>query len=365
MTVNTGDYKGSSKYTQPDISIFPGDTVYVSSPVNDSFSFLMNSEMHSIYDSASLIGADIAAIIPGKGVWGQRLGWMSLSDSIPLDSTHSFYWASVAKLFTGTLIAKFVESEKLSYDDKLSTWFPLFVHADVITIEQLLAHTSGLNSFNSDSTFQKNKRYYAPEEILQLSLSQANVFYPGQYWHYSNTGYYLLALILEKIEGKPFHEILNENISLPLNLHSLQVIQPNQELPELVLDHQGDSSFVVDHSTPLGAGNMIGNAREMALFLKEYITGNVIPLQSMHEHMNNLYPMFSSGTYYGRGIMLYNFLEINGQNKIWIGHSGGTETYKSLLIYDVNSRIIISMVMNHSAPAEAIALKLISFISKL
>ena len=67
------------------------------------------------------------------------------------------------------------------------------------------------------------------------------------------------------------------------------------------------------------------------------------------------YTMYDKGLYYGQGIMVYNFEEINQTNEIWIGHSGGTPDYNAILFYDVESQVIVALSINNATPATAIA----------
>ena len=102
----------------------------------------------------------------------------------------------------------------------------------------------------------------------------------------------------------------------------------------------------------------------MATFLSVLLTGKIIPEKQVHAMMKNLYPMFDNGQYYGRGIMLYDFNEINQTNKVWIGHSGGTENYKAILVYDTQSKIIMAISINDNTPVEAVAYKLMEVVNE-
>lgn len=84
----------------------------------------------------------------------------------------------------------------------------------------------------------------------------------------------------------------------------------------------------------------------------------------VHTMTKDLYPMFDKGQYYGNGIMLYNFKELNNTDNVWIGHSGGTENYKTLVLFDVKSKIIMAISINENFPAEAVANKLMKIITE-
>ena len=111
-------------------------------------------------------------------------------------------------------------------------------------------------------------------------------------------------------------------------------------------------------------GSMVSNTKYMALFLYSLLTGKYLPIQIVHNMLKELYPMFNSGQYYGNGIMLYEFNEINNTPNQWIGHSGGTDNYKAILAYDIKTKIICAISVNQNISVEAIAFSMIDKINE-
>ena len=355
-------YKGGPKHAQPSIDILPKSTDYIlDRRLEDTLGTRLNQKIDELFDKHKIAGITATALIPEKGYWEINKGFISKADNIIVDDSSVFYWASVGKLITSTLIHKLIEEDKLSLDDKLSKWYPDIQNAKKITIEQLLNHTNGIYSFNVDSTVHYSKKQYSPNELLEVSKAHKNLFKPGEYWSYSNTGYMLLALILEKVESKTFELIVQERIVEPLNLKTLKVA-PKKLPSNLALAHNNDTVIPKDSSGPMGAGNIIGNSKDMAVFLSALLTGEIISTEMVSSMMKDLYPMFDNGQYYGEGIMLYDFNEINNTETVWIGHSGGTENYKAVLLFDIKSKVIMAISINENIPAEAVALKLIGLI---
>ena len=150
---------------------------------------------------------------------------------------------------------------------------------------------------------------------------------------------------------------------MPLNLKTLKVA-PEYIPANLALAHNKDAVIPKDSSGPLGAGNVIGNSKDMAVFLSALLGGKIIPIEMVQTTMRDLYPMFDKGSYYGNGIMLYDFKELNNTDNLWIGHSGGTENYKTIALYDVKSKAIMAISINQNIPAEAVANKLMEIITE-
>ena len=357
------NYKGGTKHKQPEIKSLPKATEYIfDKKLNDTLEIKLNQQIDKLFNKYRIAGITATILIPQKGIWETNRGFISKPDSIIVDSSSVFYWASVSKLITSTIIHELVLEGKLSFHDKLSEWFPDFEYSDKITIEQLLTHTNGIYSFNSDSAVHFSNKHFTPIELLNIAKSKKNLFKPGEYWSYTNTGYLLLALIAEKTESKTFSQIVKDRISEPLNLKTLKTATENPS--NLALAHNKDSVIHKDYSVPLGAGNIISNSKDMAVFLSALLTGKIIPIREVHNMMKDLYPMYDKGLYYGKGIMLYDFNEINQTKDIWIGHSGGTENYRAIVIYDVQSKAIIAISINENIPVEAVAYKLMELINK-
>lgn len=357
------NYKGGIKHKQPEIESLLENTEYIfNKKLNDTLKIKLNEKVDELFSKYDIAGITATVLIPKKGIWETNRGFISKPDNIVIDSSSVFYWASVSKLITSTIIHQLVLEGSLSFEDKLSKWFPNIQYSKKITIRQLLTHTNGIYSFNSDSTVHFSNKHFKPDELLNIAKSKKNLFKPGEYWSYTNTGYLLLALITEKIDSKTFSQIVKDRISEPLNLKTLKTATKNSL--NLALAHNKGSVIDKDYSVPLGAGNMVSNSKDMAIFLSALLTGKIIPIKDVHNMMKDLYPMFDKSQYYGKGIMLYDFNEVNQKNNSWIGHSGGTENYKAIVAYDIQTKVIITISINENIPVEAVAYKLMKLINE-
>jgi len=305
--------------------------------------------------------------LPGKGIWSVSKGVFFRGSNSHVDSTSYFHWASVGKVFTAAAVIKLIEAQKLAYEDPLASWFPEFPNAAAITIGHLLTHTSGIFSFNSDLPFREEGGYKTPLELLEIAEKHGNAFCPGENWSYSNTNYVLLALILEEIEHKPFHLILSDQIIEPLSLTHTLALAPKQKLPGLVkgnTENGPEESF--EETTPFGAGIIVASAADMIRFWQGFLSGKLISPASLKSAYHTLYQMFQPGIYYGRGVMLYDVKNDDGERVVWwLGHSGGTPGLKAVIACDIESGIYVAVALNNASSAEASANKLLSETKKL
>lgn len=355
--------KGPAKHPAPSMVSLPLKTTYdFSRPLPASLSDRLHTTVAELYRKRNFTGLTVALAVPGKGFWQADTGFVSLSDQRRVDSATIFYWASVGKTVTAAVIAQLVREKTLRYDDPLSRWYPAIPQADLITVDNLLTHTSGLYSFNADSTFHYATRHYPPDELLAIALAKPSLFGPGEYWSYSNTGYLLLALIAEKTEGKPFAQIVQDRIARPLGLHGLKILAPEEVPTNLALAHENGRTVPQRYSLPLGAGNIVAPSGDMLRFFAALLGGKLLPPADLQYLLRDLYPMFEKGQYYGRGLMLYDFADLNQSANRWIGHSGGTGNYRSVVAYDLQSRALVAVAINENQPAEALAYKVLGIV---
>ena len=130
--------------------------------------------------------------------------------------------ASISKQFTAAAILLLQDEGKLSLDDRVSKYVPDITDGDKISIRQLLSHTSGLQDYwPQDYSFKAMETPITPEGIVERWAKKPLDFAPGTQWQYSNTGYVVAGLIVEKVSGQPLLDFLNARIFRPLDITAL------------------------------------------------------------------------------------------------------------------------------------------------
>jgi CubicO group peptidase (beta-lactamase class C family) len=208
------------------ISLSTGCTTHANSPGN-AVDTLM-----SRYDGA-VPGASLLVIKDGKSVIQRGYGLSEVEHDIEAGPTTNYRLASVSKQFTASAILLLAEDGKLTLDDRLRQWLPSLPAADdAITLRHLLSHTSGLLDYE-DLMAGDTTEQLRDADVLRLLESQDRTYFePGSAYRYSNSGYALLALIVERASGKPFQDFLRERIFLPLGMHdTLAYVHGGPEVP--------------------------------------------------------------------------------------------------------------------------------------
>ncbi|MCI0696379.1 beta-lactamase family protein [candidate division KSB1 bacterium] len=183
-------------------------------------------QLFSSYNGKDTPGAVVMAIKNGKPLFKKAYGSANLEEKIPTTLNTNFRLASVTKQFTAMCIMKLVQSGRLGYDHNLQQIFPEFpAYGQNITLRHLLQHTSGLVAYEElipdTATVQ-----VLDKDVLKTMMGQDSAYFPpGAQYRYSNSGYAVLAMVIEKISGKSFALFLQENIFKPLGMKNTVAYQ--------------------------------------------------------------------------------------------------------------------------------------------
>ena len=360
----TTEYIGKSTISLSSQEILTDDVYFTKTELSIEKKNKLDSLLNSSYALLDIPGITVD-VITQQGHWNIDTGFVSLESREKVDSTTTFYWASVGKLITSVLIHELINEQKLTLDDKLEKWYPEFQYSNLITVQHLLEHRSGIYSFNYDTARTNALEHPTPNDLLKIALEHDNHFFPGQYWYYSNTGYILLSSIIEKIEHQSYDTVVLNRISNKLHLKKLRALQVGEFPSNIALLHNSSNLVQNDNFNAIaGAGSIISNSKDMNKFLYALFTKKILPQESIQHMTKTLYPMFEEGIYYGQGIMVFDLSSHTNnldQGKL-IGHSGGTSNVKSMAIFSPENQTFISIASNKNIPVEAIAYSILKIL---
>jgi CubicO group peptidase (beta-lactamase class C family) len=223
-------------------------------------------------------GAAVLVIGKGKNVYERGFGVTDLRTLHPIDVKTNFRLASVTKQFTALAVMLLVHDGKLRYEDRLTDVFPDFPdYGRQITIRNLLNHTSGLQDYEDLMTgYDPNLpdpqlRQIQDQQVLELLKQQKTTkFAPGSKWEYSNSGYVVLGLIVQKLSGGSFADFLRQRIFDPLKMSNTVAYQKGQnEVANRAYGHTNENGHwkQTDQSTTsatLGDGGVYSSLGDLA-----------------------------------------------------------------------------------------------------
>lgn len=266
----------------------------------------------------------------GKVIYRKALGYADLQTKEPLIPESCFYLASVSKQFTAMAVMILKESNKLSYDDKLSEYFPEFPgYADEVTIWHLLTHTSGVPDHYGLNAYKKDLKN---SEVLELLVKQEALdFTPGEKYSYSNGGFVLLSMIVEKASGQPFHLFMKKNIFDPLGMKNTLVFDESK--PEIKNRAKGyNSNGALDDYEILttGAGGMYSTLDDLHLWDQALYTEKLVSKATLEEAFTPTVLNSGERSDYGFG---WGISE--DENGKVVSHSGGMNGYRTFIRRDL------------------------------
>jgi CubicO group peptidase (beta-lactamase class C family) len=179
------------------------------------------AKVFAAYNHTDTPGCAVAVSLGGNEVLHAAYGMADLEHHIALAPDSVFEAGSVSKQFTAAAVLLLAEQGKLSLSDPISKYFPeLPNYGTPITIDHLLHHTSGLRDWGSVEEvagWPRATREYSNNWVLDIAAHQKSLNYkPGDEWSYTNTGYNLLAILVQRVSGKSLADFTHDNIFVPL-----------------------------------------------------------------------------------------------------------------------------------------------------
>jgi CubicO group peptidase (beta-lactamase class C family) len=269
---------------------------------------------------------------------------------------------SLSKQFTATAIMILVERKRISLTDHIKDHFPEFPASwENVTIHHLLTHQSGISDYFNDHgyAFDGMNNGDALDYVLENGTMH---FKPGDMFRYSNTGYIILAELVDKVAGKKLSAFCEEEIFSPLGMVNTYFVDENSQIPiNRAIGHtlQGD---IFDYTIrTIGDGGMISTVDDMLIWDTSHYSNLIVSQETLSTMMTGFADM-NNGAYYGYGYIIdnYNGYTIPSQNGGFAGifaYSGRIEEKKFYICMMANSpnynlfEEIISTTLNHYFPA--------------
>ena len=278
-------------------------------------------------------------------------GWKDRDDKIPADPQSLFKIASIDKLYTAVAIAKLVDDQRLSLDDTLADHFPELVgrieNAETITLELMVQHRSGIPSFTDTPGYWENPPD-SSEAALELALDLPSNFAPDEDYHYSNTNYFLLSELIERVVGYSNFQYIKEEILIPLELNNTYASIEEVDADDVM------SGYWVGYEPDLKHdphGSMVATAEDVGIFLRALNDGSLLNeneqviYSSVYEYEHTgLIPGYYSIARYHSDIdtVVIQFVNTAGGTPIvpLFDTRGGTKVMVSNVVYNRIVRIL-------------------------
>ncbi|MCX6175189.1 MAG: serine hydrolase [Ignavibacteriales bacterium] len=303
-------------------------------------------------------------------VFKKGYGFANMEWNIPNSPDTKHRLGSITKQFTSMLIMQLVEKGKIKLDGKLTDYLPYYRKdaGDKITIEMLLTHSSGIPSYTNKEDFLEkvSRKFYKPDDFVKEQCSGDLEFEPGKQFVYSNSGYFILGAIIEKITGKTYEENLKENIFIPLGMKN-----SGYDLAEPILLKRAagyEKTFTgyknaefLDMSLPYAAGSIYSTVEDLLSWDKALQTEKLLPKKFMDEIFKPRIDAF--GGKYGFGWSLFK-KKIGGEEFDVIAHGGGINGFNTINYFIPKKGQVVILFSNAGgAPLNEMTEKIIDILN--
>ena len=225
----------------------------------------------------------------------KSFGLADESWNIPSSADSRFEIASLTKQFTAAAILQLVDAGRLSVKDHISDYYPGSPAAwKEVTIEELLNHTSGLPN-NEAKDFTKGfAAPYTMEELIQTFRDRPLIALPGTKWAYTNTEYYLLAYLIERLSGQSYGAYLNDHIFAPLAMKHSGFAGTRGIVPQMTQGYTRENGQLrlreyFDRSLEVGAGGISTTVGDLVLWNRALDSPGFLSAESLKQ-MFSIHP---------------------------------------------------------------------------
>ncbi|MBT2405653.1 MULTISPECIES: serine hydrolase [unclassified Streptomyces] len=308
----------------------------------------LDAAVRQVMREANVPGVTVGLWAPGKGSYVKTFGVADKATGAPMTTGLHMRLGSETKTFTVTALLQQVDKGKAALDDPIGKYITGVPNGDRITLRELAGMRSGLFNYTLDPDFIKKfeadpEEPFTPQQLLDYSFKHPVQFQPGAQFDYSNTNLILLGLVLEKITGRPLHEIIQQDVLEPAGLHNT-LFPTGAEFPDPHghgYTNQTASGKIEDAtgwnpSWAWAAGAMNSDLQDLRSWAHTLATGTLLKPATQAERLKTT-PMNIPGAGYGLGIF-----NVQG----WIGHNGSLPGYEVLVVYLPQAQATMVILLN-------------------
>ncbi|HEY1428290.1 MAG TPA: serine hydrolase domain-containing protein [Candidatus Tumulicola sp.] len=306
-------------------------------------------ELAAYGGSKPVPGVVVSVSVPGKGEYSKGFGYADLATHSPMQLDDRFRIGSNTKTFVATVLLQLVDEKKLWLDDTIAKFGLGFnvPKQNQITLRELAEMRSGIIDIYAVPGVQQESNAYwskqTPREWVQLAAKQPLLFAPGTKYYYSNTNWFLLGFVIEKVTHDTIQGEIEKRIIRPMSLAATSFPTTDWNMPSpyargytLQKDHWVDQTAVLAPSVSWAAGAMISDMTDMRRWVKAYVSGTTNSAATQKQRLTCI-STGEGNLSFGLGI---------GCSAGWYGYTGGITGYNTGAYYMPSTGITIIAFVN-------------------
>jgi CubicO group peptidase (beta-lactamase class C family) len=322
------------------------------------------AQLASLIDEAALADSfsGVALVAKdGKTIFQKAVGLANKETKLLNKIGTRFNLGSINKSFTSVAIAQLAQKGKLQYSDTIAKPLPDYANkavAEKVTIHQLLTHSSGMGDYLNSGSLAEVKTL---RDLLPRFVNQPLLFEPGEKMQYSNSGYVVLGLIIEKLSGRTYYDYVKENIFKPAGMTKTDSYELNQKVEDLAVGYtktSGEGIRTANTSTLAGKGSSAGGGYSTVEDMLKF--ANALSANKL------LSPEFTEIVFTGGGLKKpagpgrgYGFMQNQTNGARIVGNGGGGPGVNAMFRIYFGRGYTVVVLSNYDPPsAQAIGGKI-------
>ena len=310
------------------------------------------SKIFAAFNHTDTPGCAVGVSVAGNEVLNAAYGMADLEHHVALTPDSVFEAGSVSKQFTAAAVLLLAEEGKLSLSDPISKYFPeLPDYGTRITIDHLLHHTSGLRDWGSVAEvagWPRGTRVYSNAWVLDIASHQKHLNYkPGDDWSYTNTGYNLLAILIERVSGKSLAEFTHDSFFVPLGMlttswrDNFQRVVPNRAIA--YEESNGVQQQLMPFENAYGHGGLLTTVDDLLHWNARFGGSKIGDATFIKSELEPGRLNDGRSLFYSAGLFITAH---NGAREI--SHDGSTAGYSTWLGYYPSQQLSVAVLCNEA-----------------
>lgn len=298
------------------------------------------------FDDSGAPGLAALVVLPDGRSWHAAVGLADAEKDLAMTTAARFRVGSVTKTFTSAIVLQLATSGVLSLDESFDAWVPGWSLGEEITIRRLLDHSSGIANYTDHpSFFTRINDPVSPEEVVKLALEIEPKHPPGSGFTYSNTNYFLLAWILEKLDQRAYHDVVRDRLLNEVGVPAiyLEGYEPG-ECPPVRGHFSGSPTLIdnVDLSWVWAAGAHVATLSDQCVWMRALVFGDgVLASQERTAMQQPTTWSVDFGEPYGLGLQMRE----RGERYVY-GHIGNTVGFHGSVFVDRQTGACVAVGTN-------------------
>lgn len=312
-------------------------------------------ELLGVYEAYGKFNGSVLVSDQGKIIYTKGFGMANMEWDIPNQPNTKHRLGSITKQFTAMLILQLVAEGKLDLQAPITTYLPDYPKASgaIITTHHLLTHTSGIPNYTSFPKFMEDesRNPYTPEDFVKKFDEKELEFTPGEKFSYSNSGYFLLGVLIEKLSGKSYEQMLQDKIFTPLKMKDTGYDHHGDILKNRATGYEKSgrayaNSSYLDMSIPYAAGSMYSTVEDLYKWDQALYTTSILPKEYMTLYFKPYIPAFGNAHYAYGWAVGYAKIGKSTDSIYAIGHGGGINGFNTNISRTTATNSLVVLLNN-------------------